>query len=150
MTINFSEPGKVIFTMYDYINNIIDSLPDDMKGSSVSPAGDHLFKMDKGSAAKLNKKEAQQLFHHYTAQLLFLAKRARPDLQTAVAFLCTRVHEPDDDDFKKLVQVMKYLQASPHLLLILSLDQTGNIYWSVDAAFLTVQSDMRGHTREHT
>jgi hypothetical protein len=29
------------------------------------------------------------MFHHNVAKLLFLCKRARPDKQTAVAFLCT-------------------------------------------------------------
>ena len=146
MTIDYSEPWRVIFTMYDYINEVIESLPKEMKGSSASPAGDHLFKTNE-ECPKLNS-EAHEAFHHYTAQLLFLSKRARPNLQTAVAFLCTRVHEPDLDDQKKLTRVMKYLQSTAHLPLILGLDGKGNIYWSVDAAF-AVHSDMRGHTGAH-
>jgi hypothetical protein len=50
------------------------------------------------------------MFHHNTAKLLFLCKRARPDIQTAVAFLCTRVQKPDVDDYKKLGRVMRYLR----------------------------------------
>ena len=38
-------------------------------------------------------------FHHVTAQLLFVSQRARRDIQTAVAFLTTRVKEPDEDDW---------------------------------------------------
>ena len=146
MTIDYSIPDKVIFTMYDYVNEIIESLPSDMRGTAISPAGDYLFKVN-DSGKKLDK-EQKQMFHHYTAQLLFIAKRARPDLQTAVAFLCTRVHDPDTDDLKKLTRVMKYLQQSAHLPLILGSDNKGNIYWSVDAAF-AVHSDMRGHTGAH-
>ena len=48
-------------------------------------------------------------FHHNVAKLLFLCKRARPDLQTAVAFLSTWVQRPDRDDYKKLARAMKYL-----------------------------------------
>ena len=35
------------------------------------------------------------------AKLLFLCKRAHPDIQTAVAFLTTRVMAPDEDNYKK-------------------------------------------------
>jgi hypothetical protein len=38
------------------------------------------------------------VFHHTVAQLLFMCTRARRDIQTAVAFLTTRVKEPDEDD----------------------------------------------------
>ena len=99
------------------------------------------------NADKLDDKTAD-LFHHYTAQLIFLAKRARPDLQTAIAFLCTRIMAPDVDDYKKLASVMKYLQMFPHLPLILGSDGKGDICWSVDAAF-AVHKDMRGHTGAH-
>ena len=147
MSINYSEPDKVIFTMYDYVNEIIASLPKEMIGTAISPAGSHLFKVNTENATMLDD-ETKERFHHYTAQLLFLAKRARPDLQTAVAFLCTRVHQPDQDDLNKLTRVLKYLQFTPHLPLILGSDGKGNIYWSVDAAF-AVHSDMRGHTGAH-
>jgi hypothetical protein len=60
---------------------------------------------------KLNA-EKSEFFHHVVAQLLFLCKRARPDIQTAVAFLCTRVKSPNTDDYNKLVRVIKYLRAS--------------------------------------
>ena len=146
MTIDYSVPDKVIITMYDYINEIIDSLPDDMRGLAATPARGYLFKANP-KATKLDE-ETVDLFHHFVAQLLFLAKRARPDLQTAVAFLCTRVQSPDEDDYKKLACVMKYLQQYPHLPLILGSDGKGNIYWSVDAAF-AVHNNMRGHTGAH-
>ena len=147
MTIDYSEEDRVIITMYEYINEILASLPEDMKGTSVTPAANHLFTVDEANTNKLDK-TIMELFHHYTAQLLFLSKRGRPDLQTAVAFLCTRVHEPDTDDYKKLTRVMKYLRQSAHLPLILGSDGKGNIYWSVDAAF-AVHNDMRGHTGAH-
>jgi len=50
---------------------------------------------------KSNAKEQGQLFHHLVAKLLYLSKCMRHDIQTAVAFLCTRVREPDTDDYKK-------------------------------------------------
>jgi len=79
------------------------------------------------------------------ARLLFLSKRARPDLQTAIAFLCTRVQSPDVDDNKKLGRVMRHLRETIFLPLVLGWDETGNTYWSVDASF-AVHNDMKSHT----
>ena len=49
------------------------------------------------------------MFHHYVAKLLYLSKQARRDIQNAVSYICTRVHNPDIDDMKKLIRKMKYL-----------------------------------------
>ena len=79
------------------------------------------------------------------AQLLYLSKRARPDIQLSVSFLCTKVRGPDTDEYKKLVRVIKYIQGPIGLPLILSIEKPGNIKWYVDASF-TVHKDMRSHT----
>jgi len=100
MTLDYSMPGKVKFLMLDYIDNMLAELPDDMLGESPTPAPTHLFEVNP-DAAKLSPENAK-LFHHNTAKLLFLCKRASPDIQLAVAFLCTRVKSPDVDDYKKL------------------------------------------------
>ena len=42
---------------------------------------------------------------------LYLCKRSRPDIQTAVPFLTTRVKAPDLDDWKKLVKMIGYLKG---------------------------------------
>jgi hypothetical protein len=54
-------------------------------------------------------KDKATMFHHNVAKLLFLCKSARPDIQMAIAFLCTRVKQPDNNNIKKLGRVMKYL-----------------------------------------
>ena len=78
-----------------------------------------------------------------TAQLLYLGKRSRPDIKTAVAFLCTRVREPDEEDKIKLTHLVQYVQNTRHLPLILRL--TGNeISLYIDGAH-AVHEDMRGH-----
>ena len=52
---------------------------------------------------------------------------------------------PDTDDYKNLERVMKYIQGTIGLTLILSIDKSGNIKWYVDALF-AVHKDMRSHT----
>ena len=114
-----------------------------MKGESATPDAHHLFDIAE-HATKLSQYEAD-LFHRFVAQLLYLSKRARLDIQISVSLLCTRVRGPDTDDYKKLVRVIKYIQGTIGLPMILSIDKSGNIKWYVDASF-AVHKDMRSHT----
>ena len=95
-------------------------------------------------ATKLSQADAD-LFHHFVAQLLYLSKRARPDIHLSVSFLCTRVRGPDNDDYKNLKRVTKYIQGTIGLPLILSIDKSGNIKRYVDALF-SLRNDTRSHT----
>ena len=85
------------------------------------------------------------LVHSSTARLLFLGKRARPDVQTPVAFLCTRVKVSDEGDYKKLERVMGYLYGKLYIPLILGTDNIVNIYWWKDGAHV-VHQYMKVHT----
>ena len=143
MTIDFSNDGKVRFSMIGYLDEILNDLPPDMDGENTTPAASFLFDVD-DDCEKLDADTAD-FFHHNTAKLLFLCKRARPDVQTAVAFLCTRVKAPDTDDYKKLAWVMKYLRGTIDMPLTLEADDSNIIKWWVDASY-GVHPDMRSHT----
>ena len=143
MTLDFSIDGKVRVSMEDYIKTMLAALPEDMNGIATTPAAEHLFKVNE-TPTYLNEKDAM-FFHHNVAKLLFLCKRSRPDIQTAVAFLSTRVQHPDHDDYKKLGRVMKYLQNTMTLPLTLEADDLQLIHWWIDGAFAT-HRDMRSHT----
>ena len=143
MWLDFSLDGKVQVQMFEYIDNMLADLPEDMCGTVTSPAADHLFTVNE-TGKKLPRDQAE-LFHHNVAKLLFLCKRARPDIQTTVAFLTTRVMAPDEDDYKKLVRVMKYLRGTKTMPLTLEADNLQVIKWWIDGAFAT-HWDMRSHT----
>ena len=143
MTLDFSIDGKVRVSMEDYIKTMLAALPEDMNGTATTPAAEHLFKVNE-TPTYLNEKDAM-FFHHNVAKLLFLCKRSRPDTQTAVAFLSTRVQHPDHDDYKKLGRVMKYLRNTITLPLTLEADDLQLIHWWIDGAFAT-HRDMRSHT----
>lgn len=144
MTLDYTMAGKVAADMIKYIESkILNDLPDNFNGIAVTPAANHLFEVN-DNCTKLDTVKAE-LFHHITAQLLFLAKRGRPDLLTGVAFLTTWVQGPDEDDYKKLQRVIKYLRDTADLILTLESDKSGTIHWFVDAAF-AFHHDMKGHT----
>ncbi|MDA3875508.1 MAG: reverse transcriptase domain-containing protein [Halothiobacillus sp.] len=143
MTIDFSIPGKVQFRMNDYVDRMLVEAPDDMTGSAVTPAAAHLFRVNTNS--KRLDDDTAEVFHHLTAKLLYLCKRVRPDLMTAVAFLTTRVSQPDQDDYQKLARCIKYLRQFPHLPLTLEAHDDGKLEWWIDASF-AVHPNMRSHT----
>ena len=43
MIIDYSSQDKIIFSMVDYIVNMINDIPEDMRGESATPATHHLF-----------------------------------------------------------------------------------------------------------
>ena len=143
MTLDYSEKEKVMVKMLDYVENMLRDAPADMTGESATPAGNHLFQVNEG-AIKLDEDKAQ-IFHHIVAQALFLCKRARPNLQTTVAFLCTRVKQPDIEDYKKLRRMIQYLRLTRNLFLTLEADNLSVVKWWVDASY-AVHADMRSHT----
>ncbi len=61
-----------------------------------------------------------------------------------VAFLTTRVKNPDEDDWGKLKRVLKYLNGTKYLKLKLSVDNLAMLKWYVDGLH-KVHADCRGH-----
>jgi hypothetical protein len=89
MTLDYSKRGKVKIKMLDYVDKMLADLPAEIDGEAPFPAANHLLTVN-DDQIKVDEKKAH-FFHTYVAKKLFLCKRARPDLQTAVAFLSTRV-----------------------------------------------------------
>jgi hypothetical protein len=118
-------------------------------GKAPTPAADHLFKIRDKKESKPLEEERALAFHHTVAQLLFMATRARRDIQTAVAFLTTQVknQNPDEDDWCKLKRVLKYLNGTKYLKLNLSVDNLRVLKWYVGGAY-NVHWDCKGHALE--
>jgi hypothetical protein len=62
-----------------------------------------------------------------------------------VLFLCGCIQQPNDHDYKNLAHVMKYLQSTINLPLVLPADGSGTPRWHIDASY-AVHMDMRSHT----
>ena len=76
---------------------------------------------------------------------MFVCKRYRLDTQVAVAFLTTRVRKPDEDDWKKLIRLVKYIKRTVEMKLTLSSNNTNIATWWVDGSY-AVHKDMKSHT----
>jgi len=90
MDLDYRTPGVVRVSMIPFVKKILKEFPEELGAVAPSPAADHLFKVREESESKLLPKE-QAIIYHVVAQLLFVTTRARRDIQTAIAFLTTRV-----------------------------------------------------------
>jgi hypothetical protein len=130
--------------MRKYVDNMIDKFPVKLgkKDVAKTPAANSLFNL--GTGAKLDTKRSE-IFHTFVAKGLFLCKRARPNIQQAISVLCTRVKNPNQADWEKLMRGMKYLNGTRSEYLTLSADDLRVVKWYVDAS-LAVHPDFKSHT----
>ena len=110
--------SEVIISMVGYLEDAVKEFPEEISTAAKTPAGLHLFEVD-NNAKKLDLEKAK-IFHRIVAMLLFVCKRARPDIHVAVAFLTTRTTKSDVDDWKKLKRLLGYIANTLHLKLHLS------------------------------
>ena len=144
MDFEYLRNGQVVVSMIGYINDAIAEFPEEVSDKVLTPAAVHLFEVETESEPL--DAERRSIFHRIVAMLLFVSKRARPDIQVAVAFLTTRVLKSDVHDWKKLARLLGYLKSTINLKLHLSCDEgTPIIKWWVDASY-AVHHDMRSHT----
>jgi hypothetical protein len=143
MTLDYGVDGTVKIDMSNYVKMVLHELPEHMVSSANTPAASHLFTVNPKAAPLDNVRKEQ--FVHYVMQLLYLSQRGRPDIRTAISFLCTRLQCADEDDYKKMIRVLKYLQGTVDLTLTLSAKSGMKLRWWVDAAY-GVHNDMKGHT----
>ena len=144
VTVDYLIPRKVVFTMFDYLEDVIVEANKALKNSpSYYPGNISLMKVDLDSP-KLPIKDTE-LFHHPVARLLFTSKRARPDIQVCVVFLCTRVKALTEQNYKKLGKVINYLKETVHLPLVVGADDNGRLTWNIDASF-ALHPNCKSHT----
>jgi hypothetical protein len=142
MKLDYSEKGVIKVNMVDYVKAMVNDFPEGISKSNY-PWNENLFKIDDKSP--LLNKEKRELFHTFVAKGLFLCKRARPDIQPAIALLATRVQSPNEQDWSKLLKLLAYLNYTSEEVLILQIDNSHCIKWYVDAAF-AVHHDKKSHT----
>jgi hypothetical protein len=125
------ERGCVVLDMRYYLINLLQPF-DNLQVKAV-PGNKETF-MVKEEAEKLDLKK-RTLFHSTVAKLLYLSKRARPDIIAIVGFLCTRVKEPTLEDWEKLGKLLGYLKGTKDFVMRLKPDALFRVMMYVDASF---------------
>ena len=144
MSLDFGNKGEVRIDMEHYIDMMLHDAPSEMDRTSSTPAVVHLFKTNMEDPKLLND-EQKKIFVHLVMQGLYLSQRGRPDIRTAIAFLCSRLNNPDEDDYKKLTRLVHYLCGTKDLILTLRANNDGIVRWWIDASY-AAHDDMKGHT----
>jgi hypothetical protein len=143
MTLDYSVKEEVSIGMMEYVKKMIESFREDVTEPAKTPAAPHLFTI-RDDAPPLHEQKAQKC-HHTVAKGIFLCKRVRLDLQTMIAYLSTRVKNQEEDNWKKLMRMMRYLNKTNYMVRIMKADNSNMIKWYIDAAH-RVHAELKGHT----
>ena len=139
---DFSTKNEANMDMRRHVKEMLEEFLELGKQTAKTPAGENLFNANKSPL--LDNKRAES-FHAFVAKCSFLTERARPDTVTTVAFLCARVQKPTEEDWTKLIQLMKYLSGTRDAVLRLSALGASHMKWFADASF-AVHPDVKSHT----
>ena len=88
MSLDFRHKGEVRINMEHYINMMLRDTPQEKDGTSKTPAASHLFKTNPEDP-KLLGEAKKKIFVHLVMQGFYLSQRGRPDIRTAISFLCS-------------------------------------------------------------
>ena len=84
-------------------------------------------------------------FHSVVAKLLFIAKRARPDVDPTIQFLYTRVSKSTIEEWGKFKRCLQFLNSTIDEVRIISVESLIDVYTLIDAAY-AVYPDMKSQT----
>ena len=142
MVFDLTVAGEARLTMKGYVEDTITYAG--VTGTAKSPATDGLFEIREG--AVMANEKMRVWFHSVVAKLSYLAKRAKPECLTAIAFLATRVTKCTEDDLEKLRRVLRYIAGTRDNGVVFRPGVLGicvRVY--VDAAY-GVHADGKSHT----
>ena len=142
MTLDFSEKWKVKIDQTKPVKQMLQEFPEPIRSPASTPAAENLFEVHD---SPLLEKDQSDVFHSFVAKNLCFCKRGRPDIQVAVAFLCTRVKAPTQQDWHKLLRLMRCLKGTQDVVVTLGIKAGSVMKWFADAAF-AVHEDVKSHT----
>ncbi len=97
MILDYSIAGEVRISMDNMIREAVNEY-NIQSNKAATPAALHLYQINNSSP--LLKAKTKDKFLLVVQKLLFISKRARPDILTAMSFLTTRVRKPTEEDEK--------------------------------------------------
>ena len=142
MILDYSQVGALKVDMTYYIDAMLEEFPEKVPLYNT-PWTERLFKVDETSPKFDDEKRA--VHHTFVMKNMFLVKRGRKDVHPEVTFLSSRVKEPNQSDWKKLVRLLGFLEKTRLDVLTLEVDDHQSLYWMIDASF-GVHPDIKSHT----
>ena len=134
MMIEFDTEKKVKIHMHGYIQRILDI--NLITSSAKSPTFGN-FSFNNNPDSPLLAEADMNLMHTTSAQLLYIATHARPDILYPVSYLTTRVKKFTTSDRLVLTRILQYLHGTIDLTLNLCIPDTSDITLSlyIDSSF---------------
>ena len=142
MVFDYSTAGCVKITMPNFTEALLDFCKE-LYGVAPTPAKENLFKIDANSEPLDPKRK--EFFHSVTQKLLYLGKRVRPEILTAVSFLTKRVQYSTEEDYVKLNRVIQYIRRYKDIGIVLQGSEKAGVFAYVDASY-GVHPDLKSHT----
>jgi hypothetical protein len=134
--------GQVEIKMKGYIENLLNE--NNIESTCVTPAGEDLFNL---KDEPLLSSVEQKSLHSLIAKLLYLSTRVRPDILLPVNFLSTRVNKYNASDKEKMMRILKYLNSTRDIGLILRCNDPKKIEVTTYAdASYGIHNDGKGQT----
>jgi hypothetical protein len=142
MLFDYTEPGVCLVSMPKLIDDVLADL--DVKGGSKYPHDSNLYAVDESSPA-LDAKRVK-VFYSVVYKLYYCALRVEVRIQVAVHFLTTRVTKPTEEDWAKLMKVLRFLNCTARGAIRLA--PNGGplcVEWWIDVGH-AIHFDMRSQT----
>ena len=144
MKIKINGNKTISLDMKDQINEALEMFGEKFEGPISSPAT-KLLQYVKEDSKQLDT-DMSEKFHSVVAKLLYITKRARPDIEPTVAYLCTRVSRSDENDLNKLRRVLQFLKHTIEDVRTIGVeDGLKSLRTWVDASH-AIYDDMKGQT----
>jgi len=108
MIFDFNAEGEVLISIDGYVEDFLVEYA--VPGAAPTPEQTDLFEID--PEAQMFDDAGRDDFHSRVVKILFVAKRTRPGLLTAMSFLSTRVQSSTTPDLDKLQRLLKYINGT--------------------------------------
>ena len=135
---------NIIIDMEDQLNEAFVMFGEEVDQTVTSPANKNLFTTYDMDSKELGEVRSE-IFHSVTAKLLFIMKRARPDIETAVSYLMTRVSKSNEKDWEKLRRCLGFIKGTIKDQRIIGANSLRDLHVCIDASY-AIHENMWGHT----
>ena len=140
MVFDFTTEGTDMIEM----KNNIEELLKYTETKTSAPTSAEVNLLDVNDKNELLSDVERAKFHTVVAKLLYLSKRARPDILLATSYLTTRVTRETEGELEKLSRCLEYLNGSKDITLRLDGRDYDTVTVYVDASYGT-HADRKSH-----